>query len=162
MPTNINITTRPFNLTPQQYFNISLRRSLRTIFLVLGLYFSIGVAFLFIHDIVFAVIFFLAIPILLGMFLWRIKRLTHTKENKALFIERYLTIDETYLCGYVKDGAESKVPLTNIVKIISTKTYFLLYLSKLTFIYLPYTAFVTPADQQTATELFKKLGLLRS
>jgi len=70
----------------------------------------------------------------------------NSKENKIFFKKRYYEIDDEFITGYIEDGSFSKIKLSNIVKVVKTKKYYLLYTSQIQFIYLPLSIFTSEND----------------
>lgn len=73
-------------------------------------------------------------------------RFTYSNENRISLLERYYKIEEDQIVGYLEDGTESRIKLNHVVKIYKTKDFVLVYLSQVTFLYLPKDAFKSEGD----------------
>ena len=86
------------------------------------------------------VVFFLVFIIF--YFLWY----AYSKKNILFFKERYFEIDNDFITGYLDDGSMDKINLQNIVGFLKRKDFFLLWISKGHFIYMPFSCFKSESD----------------
>jgi hypothetical protein len=70
----------------------------------------------------------------------------NSKKNKIFFKKIYYEIDDEFITGYIEDSSLSKIKLSNIVKVVKTKKYYLLYISQIQFIYVPLNIFTSEND----------------
>lgn len=63
-----------------------------------------------------------------------------------------ISFDDNFLIGKLSDGSEHKLNLENIIKTINRKEYYLIYISKHQFIYVPKYAFKSDEDRKTFEE----------
>lgn len=69
-----------------------------------------------------------------------------TKTNKLFFRERFFEIDEKSLTCRFPDGATQKILMGEIVRVVKKSGYYQLFLSKKSFVYIPWSAFKTSGD----------------
>ena len=71
-----------------------------------------------------------------------------SKENKIFLLERHYSIYEDKIVGTLSDGTDNIIKLEHLIKSIQTKRYFLLYISKNQFIYIPNDSFKNDKDKE--------------
>lgn len=76
--------------------------------------------------------------------------------NRAILIPQEYELKEDNLLIYKKKGSNEILPINNIKKIVSTKTHFLLFISKSKFYYLPHRIFKNQNDIETFSKVLKK------
>jgi hypothetical protein len=89
----------------------------------------------------------IALPV--GFFSYLILRCwihMNTKKNKWFFRERLFEIDEKSLTCRFPDGNSQKIVMNEIVRVIKKSGYYQLFLSKKSFVYIPWSAFKTSGD----------------
>jgi len=135
------IVTNEFKLTPEKCFTISLKQTLSRVWLWLTL------IFIFFSG-MFAKMFYLSLfPfIFLPFFVIFVFQTVHSKKNKIFFKERHCAINEEFLTTCFSDGSESKLKLTNIIKIQKKNDCYLLYIAKAAFVYMPFSCFKSDSD----------------
>ncbi|MEZ4802859.1 MAG: YcxB family protein [Gelidibacter sp.] len=140
------IQTKPYALSKSEYAKIVLKTRLKKSWWLLLVIFICGFAFLknFGKDSfsTFFTIFGFAYPFIVIIWIYIASIL---KKNNYLFQETEMAFDNEFLY-FKKNGNESKIPSTNILKVVSTHLYWLLYLSKEQFIYVEKDIFFTPED----------------
>ena len=67
-------------------------------------------------------------------------------KNRAVFLKRNLEFNEDYLTIHVNDGTENRIPFKRVVKSIETRTFYLLYIARAQFIYIPKNSFASEED----------------
>ena len=138
----MNIKTKEIKLTKSSYFNLLAKKYFRQkwwVFALLGLialstlinddrqtsdYFTIGVAF--------------AYPAYILIYF---RRFCYSKENKVFLLSRHYQFNDEDVEGYFEDGTKSQIRLAHVTKIYRAKNYALIYLSKITMLYMPEEAF---------------------
>ncbi len=75
-------------------------------------------------------------------------KFVYAKENAAVLQKRKLTFDPPTFHILCEDGAESRVPLTQISRVETWHGYYLLYITKHNYIPVPMSAFVSEDDRQ--------------
>jgi len=81
--------------------------------------------------------------IFIVLYYWRY---AYCKQNSIFFKDRYFELDGDFLTGYLDDGTTDKINIKNIINLRKSKKYFLLYIAKSHFIYLPFACFKSEAD----------------
>lgn len=82
--------------------------------------------------------FFFLYPILIVFRYWQF---ANSKDNKVFLLERNFEITENKIIGNLSDGTVSEILVEHFVKTIEFKKSYLLYLSKIQFIYIPKDSF---------------------
>ena len=89
------------------------------------------------------VLFFFYPFIIIGQ-LWR---QAHAKDNKLFYIGRSFEITEDKINGLIEDGTESAVKFEHVIKIKILMNYYLLYITKNQFLYIPKDSFQSETDR---------------
>ncbi|MEJ2004183.1 MAG: YcxB family protein [Cyclobacteriaceae bacterium] len=143
----MTIQTKAFKLTPGEYFRLLVVNRIRRFWwLYLG---SFIAAIIFLPQFgsdnlaTFIVIFgFLLPPLIFAqLYFW-----SKSKRNKLLFDEIQFVIDERKIVSRIGEGTVTEVPWENINRSISREDYWMLYISKGQFFYIPRMAFHTDAE----------------
>lgn len=93
---------------------------------------------------VFIISFTILYPLLIVFQYWRF---ANSKENKSFLLEREYEIFDDRIIANLSDGTTSTILTEHLVKYVKLKNDYLLYLSKIQFIYLPNEAFKTESDK---------------
>jgi len=93
---------------------------------------------------VFIISFSILYPLLIVFQYWRF---ANSKENKSYLIEREYEIFNDRIIAILSDGTSSTILTEHFVKYVKLKNDYLLYLSKIQFIYVPNEAFKTESDR---------------
>jgi hypothetical protein len=150
------IATKEFSISKKEYFKILAQLRFRKSWPVYA--FTIFFAVYLLNDFgkdtfsTFFVIYgmFLTPFVFLYLYFW-----THSNKNKIVFVPRQLTIDNEKISTTI-DGALSEIPLKYITKIIELKQYWLIYISKSQFVFVPKTVFHSESDCKEFEELIKR------
>jgi hypothetical protein len=70
----------------------------------------------------------------------------NSKKNKWFFRERFFEIDDKSLTCRFPDGGSQKILMSDILRVVKKSGYYQLFLSKKSFIYIPWNAFKTSGD----------------
>ena len=97
-------------------------------------------------------------PVFVVIYLWYYAK---TKQNKAFFKERYYKIDGSTMYCETKDNETGNVNLDTVVKVMKRKNYYLVYLSKVQFFYIPVKAFKSQEDAEMFNQLLKDRNLIK-
>jgi hypothetical protein len=143
------ITTNKVQFTNKSYFKILLQINAKKYAWFLILAWGLALTNLF-KDVlgdfdIFYIIFSIVFPIYFIFYYWRF---ANSKENKIFFLERYYTIDENKIVGFLSDGTESIIKSEHFIKFLEVKESFLIYISKNQFLYFPKNAFKTIEDEK--------------
>jgi hypothetical protein len=71
---------------------------------------------------------------------------TNSKTNELFFRERVFEIDNEVIMIGFKQGASTKIEIPKIARVVKNTKYYLLFLNKKQFVYVPLSAFRTPGD----------------
>lgn len=72
-----------------------------------------------------------------------------SQKNQNLFIPHYFTVNETMMTSTSEGNFHSEIPLKLIIKTVERESYWLLYIAKSQFIYIPKKVFMSQEDQAT-------------
>lgn len=152
----MNIKTKEFQLTKGEYFNIITLKYFKRkwwlfilLFLIAGLLWFAGRFYIALFITVFAIIY----PIFLIIFFWIY---CNSKKNKIFYTKRFYEVDNEFLSAYLEDGSLQKTKLDNIIKVVKTSKYYLLYISITQFFYIPFNAFKNEEELKIFDGLLKK------
>ncbi|WP_299209829.1 YcxB family protein [uncultured Dokdonia sp.] len=142
------ITTHPYRLDKERYFNLLVK-----LYFKKKWYLIVLIAAIVIYNIpkfsedTFARFFVIFGMLYIPLNIYRIYRWVYAKSNANYFIESTLTVDNSFL--YFKDIAENetKISVATFVKMTQTEHEYLLYLSQNNFSYIPKSAFKTDEDR---------------
>lgn len=154
-----HIETQTFKLQPNTYFKImATNRLRRNWWMYLG-YFAFALFFLkdfHQSDLTsFMVIFGFAYPPLLFGYLYY---WAQSQRNQAFFMERKMVLDEDKITSIDQDGAHNEIFWKHVFRVVDRPQYWLLYIAKGQFIYLPKDIFHDETDQQTVSNLMSSLS----
>jgi hypothetical protein len=71
----------------------------------------------------------------------------HSKDNRLYLLARYYEIDNAQIIEVMEDGTTSTIKNERFIKVTKTSKYYLLYVARNEYIYLPISAFESLADQ---------------
>jgi len=153
-----NVETQHFKLQPNTYFKImATARLQRNWWMYLG-YFTFALFFLkdfHQSDLTsFMVIFGFAYPPLIFGYLYY---WAQSQRNQAFFMERKMIFDKDKITSIDQDGAHNIFFWKHVFKVLAGPNYWLLYVAKGQFIYLPKDAFHNEADKQTISDFLKNM-----
>jgi len=70
----------------------------------------------------------------------------HAKDNKLYLLSRYYEIDTDRIIETMEDGTSSTIKTERFIKVMKTSSYYLLYVARNEYVYLPVSAFESLAD----------------
>lgn len=143
----MTIETKEFGLTPMGYFKIVARNRLKHSWLIYLI--CVAIAVLSISDFgisdlsTFLVLFGFIYPpfIFVYLYFW-----TTSNKNKAAFIRKKLTIDSEKIISIDEHNARNEILWKYAIRIVKRNSYWLIYISKGQFIYIPKAAFQSDTD----------------
>jgi hypothetical protein len=142
------ITTKKIQFTNKSYFKILLQINLKKYFWLFVLLWFFALINIFKSELnyfdIYIIIFSVAFPIYFFLWYWRF---ANTKENKIFFLERYYNIDNDKIIGFLNDGTENTIKKEHFIKFLELKESYLIYISKVQFLYFPKNAFQTVEDE---------------
>ena len=92
----------------------------------------------------FLMILFTIYPFIVVFQYWRY---ANSKDNKIYLLERHYEIYEDKIIGVLSDGTDSTIMIDKFIKVIRLKNTYLLYMSKIQFIYIPKNCFKSEQDK---------------
>ncbi len=84
-----------------------------------------------------------------------------TPKNKVFYLPRVIEIDHDFLSASSPDGGVNRVRLEHFISAKRTSNSFILRLSKLQFVFVPFRAFENNEDEETFGNIIKSKGLLK-
>lgn len=72
----------------------------------------------------------------------------HSKDNRLYLLARYYEIGSDQVVEMMEDGTTSTIRNERFIKVMKTTRYYLLYVARNEYIYLPVSAFESLADQE--------------
>lgn len=83
----------------------------------------------------------------------------HSKDNKLYLLSRHYEIDTNQIVELMEDGTSSTIKTERFIKVMKTTRYYLLYVARNEYIYLPVSAFQSLADLEWfENEIVNKIG----
>ncbi len=156
----MNIDLERFALDREQYFRILLRNyfARRWWLLILDavLLVLFVLALIYIPDAL-QLIHYVGVGILIlfpVVYVVRFYRYAFAGNNDAFFMKRSATMDDTDLSVRFDDGDTDTIPWNQVVRVIEGQGYFLIYVSKQQFVFVPKSAF----PSQAAAEEFREFA----
>ncbi len=70
----------------------------------------------------------------------------HSRENRIYLLSRYFEIDPDQVVEHMEDGTSSTIKVERFVKVMKTGKFYLLFLARNEYVYLPVTAFESTSD----------------
>ncbi|SIT93604.1 YcxB family protein [Pontibacter indicus] len=148
------IQTYTYALSPKTYFRIIAENRLRRFWwlYLLMIIFSLSSLDRFGDDnfiTTYIIVSAVYLPCLfIYLYFWATSR-----KNQNLFLPHSFTVDEKMMTSTSAGNFQSEIPLQLIIKTVERKSYWLLYIAKSQFIYIPKAVFPTQEDLAT----FKRL-----
>lgn len=155
------VVTKQFGLTKNEYFKISVTVFIRQKWWVLAIIFVLALPPIFrgytsenIYS-VFCVVYLLLIGVRLYIY-------AHSKENENFFRLRHYEIDGEKMSCFVNGGSDSTTMMSDFIKVITIKEYYLFYYSKQHCQIIPKDSFQSSADEMWfQKEIITRGGWLR-
>lgn len=72
----------------------------------------------------------------------------HSKDNRIYLMARHYEMDSDRIIEMMEDGTSSTIKTERFIKVMKTTKYYLLFVAKDEYIYLPFIAFKSLADQE--------------
>lgn len=143
------ITTREIKLVPNEFFKILLALYFKKrwwfwacIIVVAGSSLAVNIDEPVVR---FLTYFLIAYPFLLVLQYWKY---AHSKDNKIFLMERFYRIDHEKIVGVMEDGTENTILLDHVIRKVGLKEFYLLYIAKTQFIYIPKASFRSGEDRK--------------
>lgn len=149
------VNTKQYSLTQKEYTKIILKKKLRSSWWLYALMFVIAVfhfnKFGENHFSTFFVIFAFAYPLasFIYLYYW-----ANSKDHQPIFSKTDLSFDNEYLY-FKRNSNESKLSPKTIQRVISSSEFWMLYISKGQFIYVPKNIFHSEEDYKQFADIIK-------
>jgi len=72
----------------------------------------------------------------------------HSKDNRLYLSSRYYEINADHVVERMEDGTSSTIKTERFIKVLKTSGYYLLYVARNEYIYLPVSAFASISDRE--------------
>jgi hypothetical protein len=72
----------------------------------------------------------------------------HSKDNRLYLLAKYYEIDKAQIIEVMEDGTSSTIRTERFIKVMKTNRYYLLYVARNEYIYLPISAFESLVDRE--------------
>jgi len=83
----------------------------------------------------------------------------HSKDNRIYLLSRHYEMDTDQVVELMEDGTTSTIRTERFIRVMKTPRYYLLYVARNEYIYLPLDAFASLADQEWfENEIVNKIG----
>jgi hypothetical protein len=136
------ITTGPIKLTSKKLFEITLTTYLKRKWWLFAWIWVLAIILVLNNNKdsfdIFLIFFLVLFPIVLVIQFWRY---AYSKQNKIFLLERYYEIETDTITGKMEDGTTQPIKIEHFIKVISSSKYYLLYIAKAQFIYVPFNSF---------------------
>ena len=153
----MSIETQPFDFTKVTYFKIMVTEYFKKRWWFFGILLLLALFALFYVQDTYLAANVLSIAVLFGIAMILIFWLyANNYKRKAIFQPRYYRIDENWIETRLHDGTVNRFELKKIKKITADKHYFLLYITKDHFFYIPLSSFKTPEDVEDFKNIINK------
>jgi hypothetical protein len=143
------IETEKYSQSPKTYFNIVLKTRIKKRGWLYGLIILLGLIHLYLYlindvesSIVWAIFCFLY-PLFIYIYLYRF---SYSKDQREFLDEKQLFFDAEKIKIVENDGGQGEFPYSRINRVKTEKDFWMLYISKSQFIYVPKNIFYTEAD----------------
>lgn len=147
------IRTHNINLTANDFFRLILSIYLKKRWWLVAWIWILIVILLFSGRIGFVEITLLALILLFQIIIvgqyWFY---AHSKDNRLYLLARYYEIDTAQIIEVMEDGTTSTIKTERFIKVMKTRKYYLLYVARNEYIYLPFSAFESLADKEWLEE----------
>lgn len=155
----MEIITKEFELTEKEIFKIGITFQLLPKIKWDIFYIVLGIGFISCNiDIITTSIgiFLIVISILSPLIsIIHLKQYSKSRQIKAFLGKRLMIIDDNFIDTKLVNGNEGKYKVSNIVKVLEQKEYFLLYINKKEFLYVPKNVFNSQEDYQNFIRLLE-------
>lgn len=152
------IKTKTFSLHPNQYFKIVLSNRLKRSWFIYLVMILGATALLNLENrdklIHFLIILGYLYPVytLVYLYFW-----SRSRDNKTFFTERSIEFDEDKFIIRSTDGGMAEIPYSSIIRVAERKKYYLLYLAKSQFLYVPFDVFLNGEDFEGFIQKVKRI-----
>jgi len=83
----------------------------------------------------------------------------HSKDNRIYLMARHYEIDSDQVVELMEDGTSSTIKTERFIKVMKTPKYYLLYVARNEYVYLPVSAFQSLTDREwVEDEIINRIG----
>jgi hypothetical protein len=155
----VDIHLKPFALTRGEYVKITLIEVAKGRWFVVPAAVAVVVAGVFVEDSSVTLLGAILVPIYIVTTLLNCWRNAASKQNRNYFMEKTIRITDD--CIEIQMGENfSRLSLDSIARVVRTPRYYLLYLSRNAYSYIPAEAFPSEADREAFDGLLREKKLL--
>lgn len=153
------IITGKIKLTSKKFFGILIKTYLKKKWWLLAWIWALILILLLDNNNdsieLFLIFFLLLYQVLLVI---QFRRYAYSKENKVFMLERHYEIEPDIINGIMEDGTIQPLKTAHFIKVVQSSKYYLLYIAKSQFLYLPIDSFSNSNDKQWfENEIVKKI-----
>jgi len=143
------IKTQEIKLTANEFFRLILSIYLKKRWWLVAWIWILVVILLFCRQIGLVEIVLLALvlffqAVIIGQYWFY----AHSKENRLYLLARYYEINADQVIELMEDGTSSTIKTERFIKVLKTSSYYLLYVARNEYIYLPVSAFESLSDRE--------------
>jgi len=136
-----------FKQTKEEYLALVLKVQFKKRWWILLLIIILSVYNFTNREVEYVYMIWLIAPLLyVSIVYFQIRRFVYSKKNKIFFTERKLFFNDKIMRFHLDGGIIDEVPYNNIIEVKSKEKFWMLYISKGQFIYLPKNIFYTNDD----------------
>jgi len=143
------IKTQEIKLTANEFFRLILSIYLKKRWWLVAWIWVLIIILLFSGNIGFIEIILLALILLFQLVIiaqyWFY---AHAKDNRLYLLSRYYEIDADRIVETMEDGTSSIIKNERFIKVMKTSGYYLLYVARNEYVYLPVDAFESLSDRE--------------
>ncbi len=153
------ITTNNIKLTSKKIFEILMMTYLKRRWWLFAWIWGLAIIILLKDNKesldVFLIIFTIVFPFVLVIQYWRF---AYSNQNKLFLLGRYYEIENDIITGIMEDGTSQPIKTEHFIKVITSSKYYLMYIAKSQFIYVPFESFKNSSDKDWfENEIIKKI-----
>lgn len=143
------IKTQGIKLTANEFFHLILSIYLKKRWWLIAWIWILIVILLLSRHIGLVEIILLALILLFqGVIIGQYWLYAHAKENRIYLLSRYYEIGSDQVIEMMEDGTSSTIKTERFIKVLKTSGYYLLFVARNEYIYLPVRAFASLADRE--------------
>jgi hypothetical protein len=148
----MHITTKVYNTTKLEYFQIFMRYYFKRSWWMILVLFGLSLRNIYEYQDYFVSSI---IVIFLLLFQFAIWRRLGAAANKAIFTAKSFSFENGMITAQLPDGQQTQLPFLKLYHIIQEKNYYLLFVNKSAFYYLPKSVFSSEEDFKHLIKLLK-------
>ncbi len=156
----MKIRTEEFTASPKQLADILIQNAFRQAWWFVSLFWGFATYSIVrgYYEAAISCTFWALVGLLSIMVYLRLS--ANSKGNRNLLKKCVVEIDEEYLIDTVEDGAQVKIKLSNLIKVIRVPRYHFFYITINWFVCVPLTVFASKEDIEKVDSILRNKGLL--